>query len=155
MKNIVLGAFLLFFSWGKSQLGNDKGWKIVAVILSTRIEGTSLGDKTFLSVGMKLPSEDTRNYYSLRGHFNWWDERKLLIIPEFDYFRKIKAFGDEDLITSLYAGAGVSPYAASPKFGVTFCHFFTGEAGYNFEYNTYKHFPVKGFRYSFGFNIVF
>lgn len=112
--------------------------------------------KSFFSFGPKLPI-DENNYIGLRGYFNWWDlpGRKFIVIPELDYFRKITSFERERAVaTSLYTGVGVSPYAVAPKMGITFYHLFTAELGYNWEFNPYKHFPVKGFRFSVGANFV-
>jgi len=115
-----------------------------------------MNDKSFLSFGPKIPINEN-NYVSLRGHFNWWDtpERKFIVIPELDYFRKVATFeGDKNMIKYLYAGVGITN-AVSPKFGIVFYHFISAEAGYNFEYEPYKHFSTSGFRFSLGFNLVF
>ncbi|UTX50681.1 hypothetical protein [Chryseobacterium sp. MA9] len=149
---LIIAIFLCGFLQAQFEEIKEKKWLVI--LLSTRIEGTSMDNKAFLSIGTKLTDGD-KNYYSLRGHFNWWDERKLLVIPEFDYFRKVVSFRDDAEVSSLYAGAGVSPYAVSPKAGISFYHFFCAEFGYNFEYNTYKPFPIKGFRYGMGINLVF
>ncbi|MCW3159913.1 hypothetical protein [Chryseobacterium oryctis] len=158
MKNLILCCTVLFCSLFKAQIGRDKEWESAILILSTRIECTSFDNKGFLSIGMKIPSENGKNYYSLRGHFNWWDlpERKFIVIPELDYFHKIKSFeGQKAVIRSLYLGAGITPNAVSPKFGINFYYFFTAELGYNYEFTPYKHFSTKGFRYSWGINLVF
>ncbi|WP_312078598.1 hypothetical protein [Chryseobacterium sp.] len=157
MKNLIIGITVLLCPFFKSQYGSDKDWKIIELILSTRIEATSIDNKAFFSFGPKIPINEN-NYVSLRGHFNWWDlpDRKFIVIPELDYFRKIATFEDDkNMIKHLYAGAGITPNAISPKFGVNFYYFFTAELGYNFEYRTYKYFPTEGFRFSFGINLVF
>jgi len=157
IKNLIVVMVMIFSSSFKSQIGNEKDWKIIGVIISTRIEATSIDDKVFFSFGPKIPINEN-NFVSLRGHFNWWDlpDRKFIVIPELDYFRKIATFkGDKNMIKHLYAGAGITPNAISPKLGVNFYYFFTAELGYNFEYTTYKHFPTEGFRFSFGINLVY
>lgn len=156
MKNFILCAFLFFFSLFKCQVGSSKDWMIVGIILSTRLEATSIDNKAFFSFGPKIPINEN-NYVSLRGHFNWWDlpKRKFIVIPELDYFRKIASSSESKaIITNFYLGAGITPNAISPKFGINFYSFFSTEFGYNFEYNTYKHFPTNGFRFSLGFNFV-
>ncbi|MBP2617989.1 hypothetical protein [Chryseobacterium jejuense] len=157
MKNLILCIVVSVCSFCKAQIGSDKDWAIIGAILCTRIEATSMGNKAFLSIGPKIPINEN-NYVSLRGHFNWWDlhGRKFIVIPELDYFRKIASFEKYNpIVTSLYTGSGVSPYTISPKFGVTFYKFFTAEMGYNWEFEKYKHFPMKGFRFSIGANFVF
>lgn len=156
MKNLIVCIAVFFSISLKSQLGNEKDWKILGIILSTRLEATSVGNKAFVSFGPKIPINEN-NYVSLRGHFNWWDARgrKFTVIPELDYFRKIASFdGSKTIVTNLYLGGGLTPNAVSPKFGVNFYSLFTAELGYNFEYNTYRHFPTEGFRFSLGFNFV-
>ncbi|CAI8739285.1 hypothetical protein [Chryseobacterium sp. IT-36CA2] len=153
MKKLTLIITVFLCGFLQAQFEEIKEKRGLAMLLCTRIEGTSMDRKTFLSIGTKLT--DGYNYYSLRGHFNWWDERKLLVIPEFDYFRKVVSFRDGAEVSSLYAGAGISPYAVSPKAGINFYHFFCAEFGYNFEYNTYKPFPIEGFRFGIGINLVF
>lgn len=141
----------------KSQMGNDTEMKKLAIILNTRIEATSIDNKAFFSIGSKLPINE-KNYVGLRGHFNWWDlpDRKFIVIPELDYFYKIASYEDNKaIIRSLYAGAGITPNAVSPKFGINFYYFFTCELGYNFEYTPYKHFSTEGFRFSFGINLIY
>ncbi|MGI9652023.1 hypothetical protein [Chryseobacterium sp. RLHN22] len=157
MKNLILVTLLLSSFLFKSQIGSEKDWKIIGLILSTRIEATSIDNKAFFSFGPKIPINEN-NYVSLRGYFNWWDlpDRKFIVIPELDYFRKVATFeGDKNMIKHLYAGAGITPNTVSPKFGINFYYFFTAELGYNFEYKTYKYFPTEGFRFSFGVNLVF
>jgi len=157
MKVLVFYFFLASVPLFKGQIGNDKGWKVVEIIVSTRIEVTSIDDKAFFSFGPKIPIDENNNV-SLRGHFNWWDlpDRKFIVIPELDYFHKVLSFKkNKAIIKSLYAGAGITPNAVSPKLGINFYHFFTLESGYNIEYNTYRYFPTKGFRFSFGINLVY
>jgi hypothetical protein len=157
MRILTACLFLTGISLFKSQVTREGEFKKFAVLLSTRIEATNIDDKAFFSVGPKIPINDN-HYISLRGHFNWWDlpGRKFILIPELDYFYKFISYEKNDaVIRSLYAGAGITPNAFSPKFGVNFYYFFTTEFGYNIEYNTYKYFPTKGFRFSFGINLVF
>lgn len=157
MRVLIFCFFLTGISLFKGQIEREGELKKFAVILSTRIEATSIDNKSFLSFGPKIPIDDN-NYVSLRGHFNWWDlpHRKFIVIPELDYFHKVISFEkDEAVIKSLYAGAGITPNAVSPKFGINFYYFFTAEFGYNIEYNTYKYFPTEGFRFSFGINLVY
>lgn len=157
MKNLIIGIIMLLCPFFKAQYGSDKDWKIIGIIISTRIEATSMDNKAFFSFGPKIPINEN-NYVSLRAHFNWWDlpDRKLIVIPELDYFHKIASFeGDKNVIKHLYAGAGITPNAVLPKFGVNFFYLFSAELGYNFEYKTYKHFPTEGFRFSFGINFVY
>lgn len=158
MKKLLILTLLLIIGLSKAQqFGNKKDWVIVALIACTRIEITSIDEKAFFSFGTKYPLTD-KDYVGLRGHFNWWDlpERQFIVIPELDYFRVIKSFEkDKEIVRRIYLGAGVTPNAVSPKLGINFYYFLTAEVGYNFEYNTYKHFPTKGFRYSFGINIIF
>lgn len=154
MKSLIVCIAVFFSISLKSQLGNEKDWKIVGIIMCTRLEATSIDNKAFLSLGPKIPINEN-NYVSLRGHFNWRDVpgRKFIVIPELDYFRKIGSFSD-DSITNLYLGAGITPNTVSPKVGVNFIHLFSAEFGYNFEYDTYKHFATEGFRFSIGINLV-
>ncbi|WP_300686328.1 hypothetical protein [Chryseobacterium sp.] len=154
MKRFVFGIAIFLYSFVKAQFEEIKENKGLIILLSTRIEASVMDNKAFLSIGTKLPDGD-KNYYSLRGHFNWWDRRKLLVIPEFDYFRKVVSFRDGAEVNALYAGAGISPYAVSPKAGINIYHFLSVELGYNFEYNTYKPLPTKGFRYGLGINLIF
>ncbi|MBE4947588.1 hypothetical protein [Chryseobacterium culicis] len=154
MKRLIVITALFLCGFLKAQYEEVKEKKWLVILLSTRIEGTVMNRTTFLSIGTKLTDGD-KNYYSLRGHFNWWDERKLLVIPEFDYFRKVVSSKDGALLSAVYVGTGVSPYAVSPKIGINFYHFFSLELGYNFEYNAYKPFPIKGFRHGEGINLVF
>lgn len=157
MKKMFFIVFIGLSLSINAQIGNSKDWKIIAIILCTRIEATSIDNKAFFSFGPKIPITE-KDYVSLRGHFNWWDlpDRKLIVIPELDYVRKIATFDKEkDIISGLYTGVGITPNAVSPKFGVGFYHLISAEVGYNFEFNEYKHFPTKGFRYSLGFNFFF
>jgi len=156
MKNFVLIIALSFSSFVNAQIGNKKDWAIIGSIICTRLELTIMNDKSFLSFGPKIPLNEN-NYVSLRGHFNWWDtpERKFIVIPELDYFYKVADFKEKSMITNLYTGAGITPYAVSPKFGIVFYHFISAEAGYNIEYEPYKYFSTSGFRFSLGFNLVF
>lgn len=157
MKTLSTGLLFISLSLFKGQIGNDEEMKKLAIILNTRIEMTSIDKKVFLSVGPKIPINEN-NYLSVRGHFNWWDlpGRKFTVIPELDYFHKIISFkDDQSIIKSLYAGAGITPYAVTPKLGVNFYYFFTAELGYGHEFNTYKYFPTGGFRFSFGINLVY
>ena len=157
MKKLLLAIFIGFsLSINAQQLGSSKDWKIVAIILCTRIEGTSIDNKAFLSFGPKIPITE-KDYISLRGHFNWWDlpNRKFIVIPELDYVRKISSFDmEKNIITGFYTGVGITPNAVSPKFGVNFFSFFTTELGYNLEFAEYKHFPTEGFRFSVGINFL-
>lgn len=157
MKKLVLLIFIAVFSLVKSQLGGTKEqWTLITLLAGTRIELTSIDQKGFLSFGTKLPINE-KNYIGIKGHFNWWDlpGRKFIVIPELDYFRKVTSFKDDSIITSIYAGTGLNPYSVSPKLGTSFYHIFSVELGYDIEYNSYKHFPMRGFRYCLGFNIVF
>lgn len=157
MKTLLLYLFLLLFSSFNGQIGNDEELKKIAIILNTRIELTSIDNKAFFSFGSKIPINET-NYVSLRGHFNWWDlpKRKFIVIPELDYFNKIASYEkDKAIIRSLYVGAGITPNAVSPKFGVNFYHLFTAELGYNYEFRPYKYFSTEGFRFSVGINFVY
>lgn len=153
----MIGIIMLLCPFFKAQYGSDKDWKIIGIIISTRIEATSIDNKAFFSFGPKIPINEN-NYVSLRGHFNWWDlpDRKLTVIPELDYLRKVASFGgNKNMIKHLYAGAGITPNAVAPKFGVNLFYLFSAELGYNFEYKTYEHFPTEGFRFSFGINLVY
>lgn len=156
MKKVILSILILICSFYKAQIGSSKDWEKIAIILCTRIEGTMIDDKAFFSVGTKIPFDDT-NYISLRGHFNWWDtpERKFTVIPELDYIRKVASFDDDGVINSLYAAGGISLNYISPKAGLTIYHFLTFEFGYNFEYHQNKYYDTRGFRGSFGINLIF
>lgn len=156
MKNFTLIIAMSLCSFVNAQIGSQKDWAIIGAIICTRLELTVMNEKSFLSFGPKIPLNEN-NYVSLRGHFNWWDtpERRFIIIPELDYFYKIADFKEKSIITNLYTGAGITPNAMSPKFGIVFYHFFSTEAGYNYEYRPYKHFSTAGFRFSLGFNLVF
>lgn len=157
MKTLMFCLFLVVFPLVKGQIGSEKEMKMLAIILGTRIECTSIDSKAFLSLGSKIPINE-KNYVGLRGHFNWWDlpGRKFIVIPELDYFRKIASFEEnKPIVTGLYAGAGITPNAVSPKFGVNLYYFLTAELGYNYEFTPYKHFSTEGFRFSFGINIVY
>lgn len=157
MRVLIFWFFLTGILLCKGQVTREGEFKKLAVILSTRIEATGIDGNVFFSFGPKIPINDN-NYVSLRGHFNWWDlpDRKFIVIPELDYFHKIISFKKDDaVIRSFYAGAGITPNAVSPKFGINFYYFFTAEFGYNIEYNTYKYFPTEGFRFSFGINLVY
>lgn len=155
MKKLLLAVFIGFSLFiNAQQIGSSKDWKIIAIILCTRIEGTSIDNKAFFSFGPKIPITE-KDYISLRGHFNWWDlpNRKFVVIPELDYVRKIATFDKEkNIVSVLFTGVGITPNAVSPKFGVSFFYLVSAEVGYNFEFNEYKHFPTEGFRYSIGFN---
>lgn len=153
MKNIVLVITIFLCGFLKAQFEDLKDHKGFMFLLNTRIEGTSMGKKTYLSIGTKLP--DGKNYYSLRGHFNWRDKKKLLVIPEFDYFRTVISSHDSKDVFDVYMGAGVTPYTVSPKAGFVFLYFLCAELGWNFEYNTFNQLPVKGFRFGLGINAVF
>ena len=148
-------AILFIGTFSKAQSSDD--WKILSIIMGIRLEMTSLDNKAFLSFGPKYPIND-KNYLSLRGHFNWWDfpDRKLIVIPELDYIYKVATIeSDMALITNLYTGVGISPYAISPKAGINFYNLFSAEFGNNFEFNPYRHFSTKGFRFSIGINLIF
>lgn len=157
MKTLMIIIFFTSISFFKGQIGNERDWKIVAIIVSTRIEATCIDKKVFFSFGPKIPVNEN-NFVSLRGHFNWWDlpDRKLIVIPELDYLHKVASFEkDRAVITNLYLGAGITPNAVSPKFGINLYYLFTIELGYNYEFDTYKHFSTQGFRFSSGINIIF
>lgn len=157
MKKLIFCLFIFCFSLLKSQYGSGKDWLVVGIILCTRIEFTSIDNKAFVSFGPKIPINEN-HYVSLRSHFNWWDlsGRKFIVIPELDYMYKYASFDKyKDILNHIYVGAGVTPNAVSPKFGLNFYHLFSAEFGYNFEYNTYKFFSTKGFRFSTGINFIF
>ena len=156
MKKLIFCTLIFLSSFCKAQYGDNEKGHLLMLAIFTRIEMTSIDEKAFLSFGPKIPISE-KDYISLRGHFNWWDlpGKKFVVIPEFDYIRTIATFEDGNpVISNLYAGVGITPYAVSPKFGVAFYHLFTAEVGNNFEFNEYKHFSTKGFRFSIGLNFT-
>lgn len=63
---VIITIFLCGFLKAQFEEIKEKEWLVF--LLSTRIEGTSMDNKAFLSIGTKLTDGD-KNYYSLRGYF--------------------------------------------------------------------------------------
>lgn len=153
--------FMACFSKGQIMQGvfeNSKPSKLAQTALLTRVELTGLRDKTFFSIGTKIPIDEW-NYVGFRGHFNWWDEsnRKFFIIPELEYIRELGFYpmvAHKTIVTDFYASGGISPNFVSSKLGIVCYHFFSIEAGYNFNFKEHSHFQTKGFRFSIGINIL-
>ena len=158
VKRIIYSVcFIVCFSKGQTIRNDSIPSKLLQTILMTRIELTDLNNKTFLSIGTKIPI-DRNNYIGVRGHFNWWDEsnRKFLVIPELEYIRKITSYPmivHKTIVTDFYASGGISLNSISPKLGIICYRFFSIEIGYNFDFKDYSYFQTKGFRFSVGINI--
>ena len=73
MKKFIVITAVFLCGFLKAQFEEIKEKKWLVILVSTRIEGTSMDNKAFWSIGTKLTDGD-KNYYILRGHFNWWDE---------------------------------------------------------------------------------
>ncbi|MFC6269076.1 hypothetical protein [Frigoriflavimonas asaccharolytica] len=158
MKTTILFIAMMITSFAfaqKPDVKNDD--EILDLLIPTRIELTIFDDKSYFSVGPKYALNE-KNYIGLRGHFNWWDAdgSKLIVVPELDYIYRISTYdASKSMITSLQTGVGITPNAISPKIGFTFYHFLTAELGNNFQFKEYENFTTKGFRLSFGINIIF
>ncbi len=60
------------------------------------------------------------------------------------------------MITNLYTGAGITPQCGVSKiWNSFFTIFISAEAGYNFEYEPYKHFSTLRFQIFFGIQFSF
>lgn len=63
MKTFIVSALFFCFSLSKGQIGKDEDLKKLIIILATRIEGTSIDNKAFFSLGPKIPMGKNLNHW--------------------------------------------------------------------------------------------